>query len=141
MRASFLLALAIVGTSPIAAHSSLAAENTSSCGGVQFVQHLETIGFASNALKLLNGSENPKLRRLLEWRLGAAAEDAKAQLDRGAKLEDMGLALPTLSHGLRDARAYASSHQLPGAVIANLTALDAWVSQQPGVPTPSPSRG
>jgi hypothetical protein len=138
MRASFLLALVIVGTSFIAAPSLFAAEDACPCGGAQFVQHLEIIGFASNALKLLNGSENPKLRRLLEWRLGAAAEDAKAQLDRGARIEDMGFALPTLSHGLRDARAYASSHHLPGAVVANLAALDAWVSQQPGVPSPSP---
>src|SRR5664279_312406 len=89
--------------------------------------------FRENALKLLNGSENPKLRRLLEWRLGAAAEDAKARLDHGVRIEDMGMALPTLSHGLRDARAYASSQNLPGAVVANLAALDAWVSQQPGV--------
>lgn len=138
MRASSLLALVVVGTGFVAAPSSLAGEGACPCNGAHLVEHLGTISFVRNALKLLNGSENPKLRRLLEWRLGAAAEDAKAQLDRGVIIEDVGMALPTLSHGLRDARAYASSHHLPGTVVANLTALDAWVSQQSGVPPPSP---
>ena len=135
MRAHSLFAV-VISIGLVSAPSACAAEDANPCSSAHFVEHLEQIGFASNALKLLDGSENPKLRRLLEWRLGAAAEDAKAQLDRGVTVEAVGL--PSFSRGLREAGAYASSHQLSGTVISNLTALDAWASKQPGGPSSLP---
>jgi hypothetical protein len=65
----------------------------------------------------------------LEWRLNAAAADAKLQLDRGVAVE--AVALPNFSRNLREARTYASSHSLPSTLTANLTALEEWVSKQP----------
>jgi hypothetical protein len=136
VRTSLLLGTVIVLIGFVTAPFVNAAEEPSPCGGAHFVEHLGTISFVSNALKLLSGSESPRLRRLLEWRLSAAGEDAKVQLDRGVVVEAVGL--PTYARGLREARAYAFGHNLPATVIANLTALEEWVSKQPRGPSAPP---
>jgi hypothetical protein len=138
VRASSLLAIVIVVTSLVAAPSVRAAEDLNLCGNARFVERLVTVSFVSLALNLLNGNEDPKLRRLLEWKLGEAAKDAKVQMDRGATAQGAGLPMPNLSRDFRVARTYASSHHLSGTVIANLTALEAWASKQPWGPSPSP---
>jgi hypothetical protein len=138
VRASSFLAIVIASTTIVAAPSVCTAEDLNPCGSARFSERLVTISFVSLALNLLNGNEDPKLRRLLEWKLGEAAEDAKVQLDRGATAEGEGLPMPNLSRDFRVARTYASSHHLSGTVIANLTALEAWVSKQPWGPSLSP---
>jgi hypothetical protein len=129
MRTASRLFSLIVGLGVIAAPSAHAAEEVKPCAAAHFVDQLETIGFLSNTLALLNGSEDPKLRRLLEWRLGAAAADARSLVGGGLSVEAVGL--PNFAKGLQSARSYASEHHLPAAVIADLTAVEAWVSKQP----------
>ena len=132
MRALSILGPCLLAASCLFAHSTASGEDVNPCGGAHFVEHLGNISFATTALHLLNGAENPKLKRLFEWRLKTAAEDAKQQLDRGVTVEAVGL--PNWAsgpNGLREARAYATSHSLPATVIENLTALEEWVSKQP----------
>lgn len=125
---SFVTSFIVVAASVTTLGASAAADVTP-CPGVQFVTHLETIGLVSNALSLLNGTEDPKLKRLLEHRLVAAAEDAKRLLDQEIVVQ--GVALRNWASPLRRARLYAADHHLPETVVSNLAALEEWALKQP----------
>src|SRR5438132_1595391 len=54
--------------------------------GALLLSKLQQIGFSGEALRLLNGGEDPKLKRLLSWQFANAAADARRQIEEGAML-------------------------------------------------------
>jgi len=98
------------------------------CRAGRFLNDLRTIGFVANALQLLNGSEDPRLRCLLEWRLASAVTDARDELYQNVSVPAIGVF--KVEQGLSDARRYASGRGLPEAVVDDLTALEYWLSKQ-----------
>jgi hypothetical protein len=62
--------------------------------GVALSHTLLELSFANNALKLLNGKESRKLRRLVEWKFASSLASARRQIEEGAVVERA--ALPSL---------------------------------------------
>ena len=78
--------------------------------------NLEQIGYAANALRLLNGQEDPRLKRLLTWQLANNAAAARRHIEQGVKLEDG--PLPNLAEGVKSAEGYVAAHPLDPALLA-----------------------
>jgi hypothetical protein len=115
------------------------------------VADLMDIGMTTSELRLLNGNEEPKLRRHLEFRLAMAAAEARHVI--GLKPAVTALHLPSLVSGLDRAVQYVAAHplepkhleemhendlKLPGMVgynvsipAENLEYVRAWVKKQP----------
>ena len=109
--------------------------------GVFLLGNLLDISLTSNELQLLNGREDPKLKRHLEWRLVSAAAEARRHIDEGATVE-RNMAIPNLASGVERATAYITEHDLdskppvPAAKrvanpLANLKVVEKWLSKQP----------
>lgn len=62
------------------------------------VANLQDISLTAGELRLLNGKENPKLRRLLERRLAVAAAEARHHIGMDPAIE--ALYLPSLAEGV-----------------------------------------
>ena len=97
----------------------------------------------SNGFKLLGrlkGSEDPKLKKLLELNLQWAAHNAVDAVGHGAVLASPYLAVNFL-HGVRDAQQYVAAHQMevapappgdatPTPVGEDLVVLGAWLEKR-----------
>jgi hypothetical protein len=108
--------------------------------GARLLGNILDLSLTADALKLLNGQEDPKLRRLLEWRLVSAAADAKRHIDEGAVWEKSP-AVPNLIEGVKRATTYVVEHNLDerplvsgaesaGKPSENLAAVRKWLSKQ-----------
>lgn len=127
-----VLAFAFVCLASIWPPAASMASEAGPCRAGRFLNDLRTIGFVANALQLLNGSEDPRLRCLLEWRLASAVTDARDELYQNVSVPAIGVF--KVEQGLSDARRYASGRGLPEAVVDDLTALEYWLSKQPKDP-------
>ena len=78
--------------------------------------NLEQIGFAGNALRLLDGQEDPKLKRLLSWQLATKAAEARRRIEQGVKLAAG--PLPNIAEGVKRAEGYVTAHPLDPALLA-----------------------
>lgn len=135
-----LLGLAVAG---LAANTMNAASDPcwGQFVGARLLGSLLELSMTADALSLLNGREDPKLKRLLEWRLTSAAADARRDVDDGPVLEGSP-ALPNLAHGVQKATAYVVAHHLdrnpPVAAgeksvhkpLENLRVVRRWLSKQ-----------
>ena len=147
-----LIAVAAVGIS-----GSLAIASSDPCDGVFAGANLSAslldISLTLNSLKLLNGSENPKLKHMLEWRLASAIQSARRFVDNKPVIDPVALPMLTLNsgHEVSKARAYISSHQLQKVSLlregdperftaadttlltpsADLTVVEKWLARQP----------
>ena len=110
------------------------------CAGAGLLGNLLDLSLTADALKLLNGHEDPKLKRLLEWRLVAAAAEARRHIDEGATLASDS-AIPNLTDGVERATAYVAAHDLDSkppvpsvkssvSPSANLLVVRKWLSSQ-----------
>ena len=93
---------------------------TEPCAGhvkrASLLANLEQIGFAGNALRLLNGQEDPRLKRLLTWQLATNAAGARRHIEQGVKVE-LG-PIPNLAEGVKRAEGYVAAHPLDPALLA-----------------------
>jgi hypothetical protein len=126
----------------LAASNAQAADDSCSgkYAGARLLGNVLDLSLTADALKLLNGHENPKLKRLLEWRLVSAAADAKRQIDEGAVWENSP-AVPNLAEGVNRAATYVLEHDLDekppvsaaenaGKPSENLDTVRKWLSKQ-----------
>ena len=109
--------------------------------GAHLLGSLQDLSLTVDELTLLNGREDPKLKRHLEWRLVSAAADARRYVDGEPVLEKPSQ-FPNLAHGVEKARDYVVSHHLdlnppvPSAdksllnPSANLEVVGRWLSRQ-----------
>ena len=116
------------------------------------IANLYDIGMTADELRLLNGADNPKLRRILERRLAVAAVEARHHIDSGpAAIQAMNLR--SLASGVDRALEFVAQHplnlapleeeharevKLPGlesrniaVPTENLEYVRAWVAKQP----------
>jgi hypothetical protein len=102
--------------------------------------NLLDLSVTGNTLQLLNGREDAKLKRLLEWRLVTAAADARRHIDQGVTAE-ASPAIPNLRAGVERGSAYVREHDLDsrsplipsediGKASANLEVVTKWLSSQ-----------
>ena len=112
--------------------------------GAGLSHSLLEISFANNALKLLNGKESPRLKRLIESQFVSSIASARRQIEGGA-VADRGV-LPALVPNwlgtIEKAQAYVSTHQLAvlenmsprgndGKPAENLAVIREWLKKQP----------
>ena len=115
------------------------------------VANLQDIALTSGELRLLNGAEDPRLRRLLERRLAVAAAEARHHIGQDPAID--ALYLPSLAEGVNRAlnllaerpldlapleKEHEREKQLPGlqsrniaAPVENLEFVRDWVAKQP----------
>jgi hypothetical protein len=93
--------------------------------GALLLARMEQIGMTAGALRLLNGSEDPKLKRLLPFQLATAAVNARRHIDEGAKLEAG--ELTNIAEGVRRATAYLAEHDADREFLSVLGKHDATV--------------
>jgi hypothetical protein len=145
--------------------AALSAQSAEPClpqfAAAALVANLQDIALTTSELRLLNGTENVKLRRLLEWRLATAAVEARHHIDQGPDITARGL--PSLASAPDRALKYIREHplemapladahvrevKLPGmerrniaVPIENLEYVGAWVRKQPwgAAPVASPN--
>src|SRR5262245_42712402 len=79
-------------------------------GGLLLARLLD-ISLTADELQHLNGEEQPKLKRHLEWRLVSAIAAARRHVDEGATVE-RNVAVPNLKRGVEQAAAYITAHDL-----------------------------
>jgi hypothetical protein len=134
---------------------SVFAEDAEPClrqyAAAAFIANLQDIGLTSGELRLLNGQENPKLRRLLERRLAIAAAEARHNIGHNPAID--ALYLPSLAEGVSRALSLLAERPLDLAPlekeslrerelqgfesrniavpIENLEFVRDWVSKQP----------
>jgi len=131
----------------------------SEMAGTALAINLQDISLTTSSLRLLNGKEDPKLRRLLEWRLATAIAEAKLHVDRAPSV--WAPAMPSLVRGVDAAILYFEQHpeaaralqrqhererntpdaeRSIGTPEANLLYIKEWVDKQPwGRPANPPS--
>jgi len=108
--------------------------------GTSLSDNLYAIDFTTKALKLLGGSENPKLKRLLEMNLVFAAGTARQAIDHSAVLASPFVAVNWL-HSVQAATRYAREQHLDSKppvprekseadVLENLAVVESWLSKQ-----------
>jgi hypothetical protein len=114
--------------------------------GAMLGAELLDIGLTTSSLKLLNGTENPKLKRLLEFRLLSAIAAARREVEHGPEVDRVALpfSVPNWLNTVGEATAYVSVHHLesPGSPadapehmpLENLQVVKAWLERQPGSP-------
>jgi hypothetical protein len=107
--------------------------------GTSLSDNLYAIDFTTKALKLLSGSENPKLKRLLEMNLVFAAATSRQAIDHRAVLTSPFVAVNWL-HSVQAATNYAKEQHLDSRppipreksepnVLENLTVAESWLSK------------
>jgi hypothetical protein len=104
------------------------------------------IGLTTSSLKLLNGTENPKLKRLLEFRLLSAIAAARRDVEYGPEVDRVALSfsVPNWLNTVGEATAYVSAHHLESPEspadapehmpLENLQVVKAWLERKPGSP-------
>lgn len=137
----------VLGLAGVAASMMRASDEP--CSGKYFGAHLAgnlyDLSLTTGELKLLNGREDPKLKRHLEYRLVSAAARARQDIDEGATWDEADLGKPSeapeLVIGVDRAAAYVAEHDLdrkppvPSAKSlanpsADLAAVKIWLSNQ-----------
>lgn len=98
--------------------------------GALLLSRLEQIGFTANSLRLLNGTEDPKLKRLLTFQLAAAAAEARRHIEEGAKLERGWLT--EIAEGVRRAKSYLAEHEIDREFLSLLAKHEATVLEPSG---------
>lgn len=93
--------------------------------GALLLTRMEQIGMTARALRLLNGTEDPKLKRLLTLQLATAAADARRHIEEGAKLEPAHLT--SIAEGLRRASSYLAEHDVDREFLSRLAKSEATV--------------
>src|SRR5450759_3843 len=121
--------------------------------------NLQDISLTTSELRLLNGTESVRLRRLLEWRLATAAVEARHHIEQGPAIT--GRRLTSLASAPDRALKYIREHPLQMAPLAdeqvrevklpgmewrnvavpveNLEYVSAWVEKQPWAAAPAAS--
>jgi hypothetical protein len=128
---SSLFRISICALAVLACSSALAADvSAEPClpqhVAAALVANLEDISLTTNELRLLNGKENPKLRRLLEWRLAEAAAEARHHIDEGPAVTAQHL--PSLVSGVDRAIKYVAAHPLEQKYLEQVHQRDAGLS-------------
>jgi hypothetical protein len=140
---SFKSSVVLCGLAVFACSAALRAEERAEPCLPQFaaaslIANLLDIGMTTGELRLLNGNEDPKLRRHLEYRLAVAARDARLHINQ--KPDIAAAHLPSFVSGVDRAIRYVTEHppdqksleQLHVAMPAeNLEYVRAWVARQP----------
>ena len=109
--------------------------------GASLLGNLLDLNLTAQELKLLNGREDPKLKRHLEWRLVRAAADARRDVD-SRPIWEKSSALGNLTQGVQRATEYVVEHHLddkvwpsgdesPRKPSENLAVVSRWISKQP----------
>jgi hypothetical protein len=111
--------------------------------GAYFSSSLLDISVTTDALRLLNGQEDPKLKRLLQWHLVSTIAAARRYVENGAVIPEASRrsTVPNLLNSVEKARLYVVDSQLEarppegarGAELKpleNLEALRIWLSSQ-----------
>jgi len=111
--------------------------------GASLASRLLDLAILLNATKLLDGSENPKLRQYLEWQLLLAAASARHYVDQHPEVDAVSTrnTAPNWLNLVERVRKYVQSHKLdrtppPEAEgdartpLANLDRVKEWLSEQ-----------
>lgn len=148
--------LAILATLFLMARAGIGMEPPEPCVpqymAAALVANLYDIGMTTNELRLLNGTENPRLRRILERRLAVAAVEARHHIDMGPAAF-AAIDLRSLASGVDRALQFVAEHplnlvplqeehereaKLPGLEWRNIAVpkenieyVRAWVAKQP----------
>jgi hypothetical protein len=93
--------------------------------GALLLSRLEQIAFSGGALRLLNGAEDPKLKRLLTLQFATAAADARRHLEDGARLQ--AARLSSLEEGVKRASTYVAEHGIDRKLLSTLAEGEARV--------------
>jgi hypothetical protein len=95
-----------------------------------------------DSLKLLDGRENPKLKRFLEWRLATEIHSASEAIGHDPVMEPVPLPglVPNWKNTVRDARLYVADHHLDDSQFLktglnlqpskDLEGIDSWLQTQ-----------
>jgi hypothetical protein len=114
MRVPVFLAL-VIAVAVVPANPARSTDEDDPCmsqwEGTSLNDNLYRLDFATKALKLLNGSENPKLRRLLEMDLVFAAATSRQATENKAVLASPYVAVNWLN-SVRAAAVYATDQHL-----------------------------
>jgi hypothetical protein len=108
--------------------------------GQRLADSLYNVDLMVKLLGRLRGSEDPKLKALLELNLQFAARDAVDAIGHGAELASPYVAVNFL-HGVQKGEQYVAAHQMdvasappgnatPKPVGENLATLDAWLEKR-----------
>jgi len=101
------------------------------------------ISLTTSSLKLLHGSEDPKLKRLLEWRLASAIHSASDAIGHHPVMEPVSLPnlVPNWKDTVHRARAYVTEHHLDDSLFLkgdrglkpskDLDTTTTWLEMQP----------
>jgi hypothetical protein len=139
-----VLALGVAGVS-----GSMMRAAGEPCSGKYFGAHLAgnlyDLSLTAGELKLLNGREDPKLKRHLEYRLVSAAAEARRHIEEGATWDEAAIGkaseAPDLINGIDRATGYVAEHDLdvkhPAPLdkfrskpSADLEVIKKWLSKQ-----------
>ena len=120
--AALLFAVALATTSPL-----LATEPVEPCAkeiqGAFLMGKLEQISVTGSALRLLNGTEDARLRRLLSLQLATAAAEARRHVDGGVELAHH--PLPHFVEAVKRASEYVSKNGLDPELLAMIANAEA----------------
>ena len=129
----------------------LSAEDVNPCAGAvasaDFTSHVALLSKAASALNLLNGREEPRLKRLLEIDLLSGIESARRDVESGATISpvSVAVAMPNLLDAVAKARRYLLGHKIqrvPGTMegemkpLNGLAIVEKWLHTQKSLPTP-----
>ena len=108
--------------------------------GARLISRLFDLDLIVGVTRLLDGSENAKLRRFLEWQLLVAAADASHYVDQRPEVDSSSMrsTVPNWLNAMNRAREYVVSHQLEQAPppqaegdqltsLANLNKVKEWL--------------
>ena len=128
----------------------LSAENVNPCASAvasaAFTAHVALLLKQASALNLLNGREEPRLKRILEIDLLSGIESARRDVESGATISPVSVAVarPSLLDAVGKARRYLLGHKIqrvPGTMEGELKPLDGlavvekWLQTQKSLPT------
>jgi hypothetical protein len=92
----------VVLTFAVLSNGAASAQNSEPClpqyAAAALIANLQDIALTTAELKLLNGTENPRLRRFLERRLAVAAAEARHHIGQTPAID--ALYLPSLADGV-----------------------------------------
>lgn len=113
--------------------------------GATLVDSLLDISQTMTSLKLLNGRENPELKRFLEWRLASAIQHARHAVENHPVIDPVSLPniVVNFRRDIRKAKIYIVEHQLnsvsllakgdakPLKPLEDLRPVEEWFSRHP----------
>jgi hypothetical protein len=130
----------------LASSSLLSADSADRCAGTSMGAYLGAslldVAQTTASLRLLNGREDPRLKRLLQWRLVSAIADARKYVDSSPVVDSAAFPslLPNWLDAIERAQKYVAEHRLEedppidaeGATrrpVENLRVVKAWLSR------------